>query len=89
MLPQHPPGKAAADVGHMFRVIEKVQPKGIVCFGAVAAQGMQELHGSLYFQQLSEPMKFVPWHNFPHPNARHLPQSKIDEFAREIISRYF
>lgn len=82
------PGKAAADLGHMFRVIEQVKPRAMLAFGTVANEGLQGVYSTLYFQQLSFEMKYIPWHYFPHPNARGLTQAQINEFAATIITRY-
>ena len=83
------PGKSAADTEHKKRVLHQVMPRGILCFGSIASVGMD----SLVMRHKQETgMNFLPenvlWHYFPHPNARGLRQSQLDEFAREIKSRY-
>lgn len=89
------PGKSAADPEHMNRILDLVKPRAVICFGAIANQGMQAVWD---LQKIVTPpeLQFLidifrdgHWKYFPHPNARGLLQSQLNEFAAEIISRYF
>lgn len=77
----HSAGKADADPIHMKAVLDQIRPAGTVTFGTIANDGL------LAVARTQWP---VPkWHYFPHPNARGLTQLQINQFAAEIISRYF
>jgi hypothetical protein len=71
------PGRGDPDPVHMRRVIARIQPAAVLLFGGVALQG---------FYSIALPEQ--KFHAFPHPNARGLRQSQLNEFAREIITRY-
>lgn len=79
-----PSGRGNADPAHMLKVIRSVEPKHILCFGAVAKDGMITLDDRM----LSRIPLELKWSYFPHPNARGLLQIQLDEFAKKIIEKY-
>lgn len=88
------PGRSEADPYHMARVINQVRPMGMLTFGTVAHRGMLTLRdGPMPITDQSAPTiatdSQLAWHYCHHPNARGLLQSQLNEFASNIISRYF
>ena len=83
------PGRVPADVSHVTRVLLQVKPSAILCFGKIAMDGL-ELAMAEWQRNTGNKMlpDGVKHHYFPHPNARGLRQSQLDDFARQIISRY-
>ncbi len=74
-------GCNTADPIHMEAVLQQIKPVGIVTFGRIANEGMLNIARTQW--------PIPKWHYFPHPNARGLTQAQINEFAAEILSRYF
>lgn len=73
------------DAQHVAQVLRDLQPEAVICFGKQALAGFERAQlefGLLY--HLPE----IPYHCFPHPNARGLTQFQINEFAQQIIERY-
>jgi hypothetical protein len=89
------PGKAEADPLHMERILSKIKPRAVLCFGEIATQGMQAVW-ELQKEDTAAELHFLidifregHWHCFPHPNARGITQYQLNAFAAEVISRYF
>jgi hypothetical protein len=88
------PGRGEADSDHIRKILNQIKPSGVIAFGGIATQG---LYGAMSLEQedtedklrfLLEIFKEKHVHAFPHPNARGLRQSQLNEFAQEIITRY-
>lgn len=85
----HAAGSAEADIAHMRRIVNSIAPKAIITLGLVATDGLSKIWPRSPGTQMCERyMNGMEWHAFPHPNARGLTQFQLNEFARQIISRY-
>lgn len=73
--------KFDADTEHMMGVIGEHSPVCIIAFGRVAFGGLQQI-ATRYGAKAN-------WHYCPHPNARGPTQNDFNNFASEIIVRYF
>ena len=75
-------GKMEPDPAHLAVVIRRVEPRLIICFGRNAESGVLSALKTLARRQWEA---ITVWYH-PHPNARFLPQSSLDNLAREALT---
>lgn len=88
---QSPGARFEANHEHMAEVIVNARPVAIICFGAVALDGLTYINNTLLGEEVYgyNDRRVVPHHAAPHPNARGILQSQLNEFADKIIGLYF
>lgn len=66
------------DVDHIKQVLREQRPKHIVCFGGMAATGVEAALKDTRFLPL------VTVHCYPHPQARGLTKAAWDEIGTQV-----